>query len=126
MQDDPHTARADGIESDEPQTAAERSTAPGERDRPAAGERQGDEDRPTAGDGSADEDRPTAGDESRADDHDPPPGSDGHASSPESDDDDRDRAETDSEPLAYRLERLRLWRTLVTLAVVVGRLIRSL
>ncbi|VTT86756.1 hypothetical protein DM2_2794 [Halorubrum sp. DM2] len=37
-------------------------------------------------------------------------------------DDDSD----ESEPLEYRLERLRLWRTVVTLAVVVGRLIRSL
>jgi hypothetical protein len=32
----------------------------------------------------------------------------------------------DDEPLAYRLERLRLWRALATLAVVVARLIRSL
>jgi len=32
----------------------------------------------------------------------------------------------DEEPLAYRLERLRLWRTLAALAVVVARLIRSL
>lgn len=32
----------------------------------------------------------------------------------------------DEEPLEYRLERLRLWRTLATLAVVVARLIRSL
>ncbi|WP_280587608.1 hypothetical protein [Halorubrum sp. Boch-26] len=32
----------------------------------------------------------------------------------------------DEEPLAYRLERLRLWRTLATLAVVVARLIRPL
>ena len=37
-------------------------------------------------------------------------------------DDDTD----ESEPLEYRLERLRLWRTVVTLVVVVGRLIRSL
>ncbi|WP_423996005.1 hypothetical protein [Halorubrum trapanicum] len=32
----------------------------------------------------------------------------------------------DSEAREYRLERLRLWRTVVTLAVVVARLIRSL
>ena len=32
----------------------------------------------------------------------------------------------ESEPLEYRLERLRLWRTVVTLAVVVARLVRSL
>jgi hypothetical protein len=31
-----------------------------------------------------------------------------------------------SEPLEHRLERLRLWRTVVTLAVVVARLLRSL
>jgi len=37
-------------------------------------------------------------------------------------DDDTD----ESKPLEYRLERLRLWRAVVTLAVVVGRLIRSL
>ena len=29
------------------------------------------------------------------------------------------------EPLEYRLERLRLWRAVVTLAIVIGRLIRS-
>jgi len=34
--------------------------------------------------------------------------------------------ERDPEPMEYRLERLRLWRTVVTLAVVVARLIRSL
>ncbi|MFO8115267.1 MAG: hypothetical protein R6U01_07895 [Halorubrum sp.] len=49
--------------------------------------------------------------------------------SPESggdrDDDDCD-SDDDEEPLEYRLERLRLWRTLATLAVVVARLIRSL
>jgi len=46
----------------------------------------------------------------------------------------RDRSETDCdcdeergrEPTEYRLERLRLVRTVVTLAVVVARLIRSL
>ncbi|EMA68042.1 hypothetical protein [Halorubrum kocurii] len=49
----------------------------------------------------------------------------------------RDRSETDDcdddcdeecgrEPTEYRLERLRLVRTVVTLAVVVARLIRSL
>ena len=46
----------------------------------------------------------------------------------ESDPDDDDDAEIEderSEPLAYRLERLRLWRTVVTLAIVVVRLIRS-
>ena len=32
----------------------------------------------------------------------------------------------EAEPLEYRLERLRLWRILVTLAVVVARLLRSL
>ena len=32
----------------------------------------------------------------------------------------------ESEPLEYRLERLRLWRTVATLAVVVARLVRSL
>ena len=43
-------------------------------------------------------------------------------------DDDRDCGgdDPDEEPLAYRLERLRLWRTLAALAVVVARLIRSL
>jgi len=43
--------------------------------------------------------------------------------------DDRDEdctGDCDEDPLAYRLERLRLWRTLATLAVVVARLIRSL
>ncbi|MDZ5811521.1 hypothetical protein U4E84_09210 [Halorubrum sp. AD140] len=40
------------------------------------------------------------------------------------DGDDEDGA--DGEPHACRLERLRLWRTLATLAVVVARLIRSL
>ncbi|WP_144926100.1 hypothetical protein [Halorubrum salsamenti] len=41
----------------------------------------------------------------------------------------RDRSETDedcdSAPVEYRLERLRLLRTVVTLAVVIARLIRS-
>ncbi|GAA0543807.1 hypothetical protein ABNG02_00390 [Halorubrum ejinorense] len=32
----------------------------------------------------------------------------------------------ESEPLEHRLERIRLWRTVVTLAVVVARLVRSL
>ncbi|GAB7009761.1 hypothetical protein [Halorubrum trueperi] len=32
----------------------------------------------------------------------------------------------ESDRFAYRLERVRLWRTVVTLAVVVARLIRSL
>jgi len=40
-------------------------------------------------------------------------------------DDDSADGDPDDEPLAYRLERLRLWRTLATLAVVVARLIRS-
>lgn len=40
--------------------------------------------------------------------------------------DDPDADDGDEEPLAYRLERLRLWRALATLAVVVARLIRSL
>ena len=60
------------------------------------------------------------------DDTEPPPDhvpSDGNA--PDDDDDAGIEAEQ-SEPLAYRLERLRLWRTVVTLAVVVARLIRSL
>ena len=33
--------------------------------------------------------------------------------------------ERDTEPMEYRLERLRLLRTVVTLAVVIARLIRS-
>ena len=41
-------------------------------------------------------------------------------------DDDSADGDPDDEPLAYRLERLRLWRALATLAVVVARLIRSL
>ena len=60
------------------------------------------------------------------DDTEPPPDhvpSDGNA--PDDDDDAGIEAEQ-SEPLAYRIERLRLWRTVVTLAVVVARLIRSL
>ncbi|WP_123619980.1 hypothetical protein [Halorubrum sp. CSM-61] len=51
----------------------------------------------------------------------------------ESDRSERDRSESDGdddecgpESAEYRLERLRLWRTVVTLAVVVARLIRSL
>jgi len=44
---------------------------------------------------------------------------------PDRDGDNPDR-DGDEAPLAYRLERLRLWRTLATLAVVVARLIRSL
>jgi len=39
---------------------------------------------------------------------------------------DREGDDGEDEPLAYRLERLRLWRALATLAVVVARLIRSL
>lgn len=42
------------------------------------------------------------------------------------DDTEGDDENDDEEPLAYRLERLRLWRALATLAVVVARLIRSL
>ncbi|WP_435073877.1 hypothetical protein [Halorubrum sp. HHNYT27] len=41
-------------------------------------------------------------------------------------DNDSDGNDPTDDPLAYRLERLRLWRALVTLAVVVARLIRSL
>jgi hypothetical protein len=58
---------------------------------------------------------------------DPP---DGEAPIASDDDPDRDGDNPDRDgdeaPLAYRLERLRLWRTLATLAVVVARLIRSL
>ena len=59
---------------------------------------------------------------------DPPPdrgegaGSGARESEPDAADDDTE----ESEPLEYRLERLRLVRTVVTLAVVVARLIRSL
>jgi hypothetical protein len=42
------------------------------------------------------------------------------------DDTENDAEDDDEERLAYRLERLRLWRVLATLAVVVARLIRSL
>ena len=55
-------------------------------------------------------------------DDEPPPEcapSPDHASSPE------DGAADGDEPLEYRLERLRLWRAVVTLAIVIGRLIRS-
>ncbi|WP_435096541.1 hypothetical protein [Halorubrum sp. N11] len=48
---------------------------------------------------------------------------------PRSRDDDpppEDQTDDDPEPLAYRLERLRLLRTVITLAVVIARLIRSL
>ncbi|ELZ38635.1 hypothetical protein [Halorubrum tebenquichense] len=67
---------------------------------------------------------------------DPPPGSseDGEVDDRESEpaggggdaNGNGDGDEEESEPLEYRLERLRLWRTVATLAVVVGRLIRSL
>ena len=83
-------------------------------------------------------DRPERGEEALAtgpssprprDGVDPPDGEAPIASDedPECDGDDPDRDDDpDEEPLAYRLERLRLWRTLATLAVVVARLIRSL
>ncbi|QKG92622.1 hypothetical protein HPS36_07095 [Halorubrum salinarum] len=59
---------------------------------------------------------------------DPPPDDPGGDAGPECDreagggSDESD----DAERREYRLERLRLWRTVVTLAVVVARLIRSL
>ena len=110
--------------TDEPLPATERTEAePSPTDREAS-ERDG----PPNCDG-ADRDAPDR--EGRAEPEratDPPPGgSDGGARC----DWDRDPAgesgETDDpERTEYRLERLRLWRTVVTLAVVVARLIRSL
>ena len=66
-------------------------------------------------------DRVDVDDRPRSRDDDPPPEA-------ETDDDPppEDQTDGDPEPLAYRLERLRLLRTIITLAVVVARLIRSL
>ena len=90
-----------------------------------------DDERPSgerAGDGEADAERlPPESGTDRDRSADPPPDSgDGEAVGDReresaAGDDDSD----ESEPLEYRLERLRLWRTIVTLAVVVARLIRS-
>jgi hypothetical protein len=68
--------------------------------------------------GDGRDDRTPALDERDADADDPVPD--------ERDADADDCDDPDEESLAYRLERLRLWRTLATLAVVVARLIRSL
>ena len=66
--------------------------------------------------------RTVGGDESarEAGDDEPPPECDIPA------DDDAVTPDDADEPLEYRLERLRLWRAVVTLAIVIGRLIRSL
>jgi hypothetical protein len=55
-----------------------------------------------------------------------PSADDGSAGDRRGPDDGSGEEDRDDEPLAYRLERLRLWRALATLAVVVARLIRSL
>ena len=84
-------------------------------------------------DGETDEDLTGSGDASgRAADPPPDPGDregrdderepEGDGAEPDAGDDGADG----SESLEYRLERLRLWRTVVTLAVVVARLLRSL
>ena len=59
---------------------------------------------------------------------DPPPDRAGGGVDRECDPGDRDGVDESDDPDAHerRLERLRLWRTVVTLAVVVARLIRSL
>ena len=110
--------------TDEPLPATERTDAePSPTDR-GASERDG---RPNC-DGA---DRDSPGREVREEPDrttDPPPDeSDGDAAcecdrEPDGEADEAD----DSDAREYRLERLRLWRTVVTLAVVVARLLRSL
>ena len=84
---------------------------------PESNEAQPDAERPSG--------EPTAGPDRTVD---PPPGagadreSDNRGPEAMTGDDDSEG----SEPLEHRLERLRLWRTVATLAVVVARLVRSL
>ena len=92
-------------------TRSERAVESGPTERSVRRTVGGDESAREAGD---DESAREAGDDE------PPPECDIPA------DDDAVTPDDADEPLEYRLERLRLWRAVVTLAIVIGRLIRSL
>jgi hypothetical protein len=101
--------------TDEPLPTSERTDAEPKPTRRDASDR----DEASSGDGSDRDasDRGVREGPDRATD--PPPDRPGADGEP-------DRETDADEPLEHRLERLRLWRTVVTLAVVVARLVRSL
>ena len=123
MIDDPYTAGADGIDverrnyvnNDDGTHARDSGNEPPESEGSlSAASRDRDDDPPPEADGDTGDGDPNCDDDRDCDcddDHDC--------------DDDRD-SDCDSEPIEYRLERLRLWRAIVTLAAVLARLIRSL
>ena len=103
---------------DEPLPATERTDAePKPTERDAADRDAADRDASARG---------PRGEPDRATDP-PPDGPDGDASRERDRESSGEEDEPDeSERYEHRLERLRLWRTVVTLAVVVARLVRSL